>query len=231
MDSEVTSLHGQSRIGESTFDTVYDSRLRLVLQGVDLLRLLGRGCASSWDPSSCGGSSGGDAPPHGTPARPKVIGCKRKSVLGCGLDSLSAAPSARRTHSLGHPRPRRLEVGKLTTKAASHGLPPFCGQRTMPLSSAVLRPPSFVLLVPPVLLVPRDEPTAPNRSHVDKARNVGKRPRCRERSRTLARHGRQALSACSESHPQLSILIFSNKTAAENGKIRSMKLRSEESFD
>ena len=34
VDSEVTSLHGQSRIGESTFEQVYDSRFRLILQGV-----------------------------------------------------------------------------------------------------------------------------------------------------------------------------------------------------
>ena len=100
---------------------------------------------------------GRDAPPHGTPARPRVIGCRRKSVLGYDRDSLSAAPSARRTHSLGHSRPRRLGVDKLTTKAASHRSPPFCGQRAMPLSSAVLRPLSFVLLVLPVLLVPREE--------------------------------------------------------------------------
>ena len=36
VDSEVTSLQGQSRIGESTFDAVYDNRFRLILQGVSL---------------------------------------------------------------------------------------------------------------------------------------------------------------------------------------------------
>ena len=36
VDSEVTSLQGQSRIGESTFDAVYDNRFRLILQGVEL---------------------------------------------------------------------------------------------------------------------------------------------------------------------------------------------------
>ena len=35
VDSEVTSLQGQSRIGESTFDAIYDNRFRLILQGVD----------------------------------------------------------------------------------------------------------------------------------------------------------------------------------------------------
>lgn len=34
VDSEVTSLHGQTRIGESTFEQVYDNRFRLILQGV-----------------------------------------------------------------------------------------------------------------------------------------------------------------------------------------------------
>lgn len=33
-DSEVTSLQGQTRIGESAFDDVYDNRFRLILQGV-----------------------------------------------------------------------------------------------------------------------------------------------------------------------------------------------------
>ena len=35
VDPEVTSLHGQSRIGESTFEQVYDNRFRLILQGVE----------------------------------------------------------------------------------------------------------------------------------------------------------------------------------------------------
>ena len=35
-DSEVTSLQGQTRIGESAFDAVYDNRFRLILQGVEL---------------------------------------------------------------------------------------------------------------------------------------------------------------------------------------------------
>ena len=33
-DSEVTSLQGQTRIGEPAFDAVYDNRFRLILQGV-----------------------------------------------------------------------------------------------------------------------------------------------------------------------------------------------------
>ena len=35
-DSEVTSLQGQPRIGESAFDAVYDNRFRLILQAVKL---------------------------------------------------------------------------------------------------------------------------------------------------------------------------------------------------
>ena len=35
-DSEAPSLHGHLRIGESALDIVYDSRFRLILQGVDL---------------------------------------------------------------------------------------------------------------------------------------------------------------------------------------------------
>lgn len=35
-DSEVTSLQGQPRIGESAFDCIYDNRFRMILQGVDL---------------------------------------------------------------------------------------------------------------------------------------------------------------------------------------------------
>ena len=35
-DSEVTSLQGQTRIGESAFDAVYDNRFRLILQAVNL---------------------------------------------------------------------------------------------------------------------------------------------------------------------------------------------------
>ena len=35
-DSEVTSLHGQTRIGESAFERVYDNRFRLILQGVEM---------------------------------------------------------------------------------------------------------------------------------------------------------------------------------------------------
>lgn len=36
VDSEVTSLHGQTRIGESTFEQTYCSRFRLILQGVEM---------------------------------------------------------------------------------------------------------------------------------------------------------------------------------------------------
>lgn len=35
-DSEVSSLHGQTQIGESAFEQVYDNRFRLILQGVEL---------------------------------------------------------------------------------------------------------------------------------------------------------------------------------------------------
>ena len=39
VDSEVASLQGRPRIGESTFDEVYDSRFRLLLQALDLYYL------------------------------------------------------------------------------------------------------------------------------------------------------------------------------------------------
>ena len=44
-DSEVTSLHGQSRIGESASDEIYDIRFRLILQGGELYFLQQRGVA------------------------------------------------------------------------------------------------------------------------------------------------------------------------------------------